>query len=73
MVTNAALVLVDTIERPEEIDLRRAERNAAESEAALHEKQSEQERALVMARMARAMSSVQVKRRKKKIKRTQTC
>ena len=62
MVNNEALVLVDTIERPEEIDLRRAERNAAESEAALHEKQSEQERALVMARMARAMSRVQVKR-----------
>lgn len=62
MVNNEALVLVDTIERPEEIDLRRAERNAAESEAALHEKQGEQERALVMARMARAMSRVQVKR-----------
>ena len=45
-----------------ETDLRRAERNAAESEAALHEKQGEQERALVMARMARAMSRVQVKR-----------
>ena len=65
MVNNEALILVDTIERPEEIDLRRAERNAAESEAALHEKQSEQERALVMARMARAMSRVQVKRRGK--------
>ena len=56
------ILLVSSAERPEEIDLRRAERNAAESEAALHEKQSEQERALVMARMARAVSRVQVKR-----------
>ena len=57
-----ALVLVDTIERPEEIDLSRAERIAAESEALLHEKQSEKEHALLMARMARAMSRVHVKR-----------
>ena len=56
------IVLVDTIERPEEIDLRRAEQIAAESEAALHEKQSEKERALVMARMARAVSRMHVKR-----------
>ena len=62
MEDNEALVLVDTIERPEEIDLHRAEQIAAESEAALHEKHSEQERALVMARMARAMSRVHVKR-----------
>ena len=56
------LLLADSVERPEEIDLRRAERNAAESEAALHEKQSEKEHALLMARMARAMSRVHVKR-----------
>ena len=62
MENNEALVLVDTIERPEEIDLSRAERIAAESEALLHEKHSEQEQALVMARMARAMSRVHVKR-----------
>ena len=59
MENNAALVLV---ERPEEIDLHRAEQIAAESEAALHEKQSEKERALVMARMARAVSRMHVKR-----------
>ena len=35
MENNEALVLVDTIERPEEIDLHRAEQIAAESEAAL--------------------------------------
>ena len=62
MENNEALVLVDTIERPEEIDLHRAEQIAAESEAALHEKQSEKERALVMARMARAVSRMHVKR-----------
>ena len=60
-----ALVLVDTIERPEEIDLHRAEQIAAEAEATLREKHSEQERALVMARMARAMSRMHVKRRGK--------
>lgn len=62
MENNEALVLVDTIERPEEIDLNRAERIAAESEALLHEKHSAQEQALVMARMARALSRVHVKR-----------
>lgn len=65
MEDNEALVLVDTIERPEEIDLHRAEQIAAEAEAALREKHSEQERALVMARMARAMSRMHVKRRGK--------
>ncbi len=65
MENNEALVLVDTIERPEEIDLSRAERIAAESEALLHEKQSEKEQALVMARMARALSRMHVKRRGK--------
>lgn len=49
MEDNEALVLVDTIERPEEIDLHRAEQIAAEAGAALREKHSEQERALVMA------------------------
>ena len=65
MEDNEALVLVDTIERPEEIDLHRAEQIAAEAEAALREKHSAQERALVMARMARAMSRMHVKRRGK--------
>ena len=65
MENNEALVLVDTIERPEEIDLNRAERIAAESEALLHEKHSAQEQTLVMARMARALSRVHVKRRGK--------
>ena len=54
------ILLVSSAERPEEIDL--AEQIAAESEAALHEKQSEKERALVMARMARAVSRMHVKR-----------
>ena len=65
MEDNEALVLVDTIERPEEIDLHRAEQIAAEAEATLREKHREQERALVMARMARAMSRMHVKRRGK--------
>lgn len=65
MEDNEALVLVDTIERPEEIDLHRAEQIAAEAEATLREKHSEQERTLVMARMARAMSRMHVKRRGK--------
>ena len=50
------------MENNEALVLGRAERIAAESEALLHEKQSEKEHALVMARMARAMSRVHVKR-----------
>lgn len=63
MENNEALVLVDTAERPEEIDLRRAEEAAAHAREALHEKHSAQEQAMAMARMARALSRARVKKR----------
>lgn len=61
-----ALVLVDTIERPEEIDLHRAEEMAAEEMAAearaeLKAKRSAQEQAIANARIARAISRIHVK------------
>ena len=51
-----ALVLVDTIERPEEIDLHRAE-----ARAELKAKRSAQEQAIANARIARAISRIHVK------------
>ena len=59
MENGEALLLVDTIERPEEIDLRRAEEMAVASRAA---RPSEQEQALARARIARAVSRMHVKR-----------
>ena len=55
-----ALVLVDTIERPEEIDLHRAE-EAAEARAELTAHHSAQEQAIARARIARAISRIHVK------------
>ncbi len=65
MENNEALLLVDTAERPEEIDLRRAEETAAHAKEELAEKLSAQEHALATARMARAISRAAVKRRGK--------
>ena len=62
---NEALLLVDTAEHPEEIDLRRAEETAAQAREELHEKHSAQEHALALARMSRAISRAQAKRRGK--------
>ena len=56
-----AIMLVDTIERPEEIDLHRAEEMAAEARAELNAKHSEQEQAIARARIARAVSRIHVK------------
>ena len=56
-----ALVLVDTIERPEEIDLHRAEEMAAEARAELTARHSAQEQAIARARIARAISRIHVK------------
>ena len=60
-----ALVLVDTIERPEEIDLHRAEEMAAEARAELKAKRSAQEQAIANARIARAISRIHVKHDRK--------
>ena len=56
-----ALMLVSTVERPEEIDLHRAEEMAAEARAELNAKHSEQEQAIARARIARAVSRIHVK------------
>ena len=56
-----ALVLGDSIERPEEIDLHRAEEMAAEARAELKAKRSAQEQAIANARIARAISRIHVK------------
>ncbi|MFR5404648.1 MAG: FoF1 ATP synthase subunit delta/epsilon [Oscillibacter sp.] len=57
-----ALVLVDTIERPEEIDLHRAEEMAAEVRAPSSRRSAaRQEQAIANARIARAISRIHVK------------
>lgn len=56
-----ALMLVSTVERPEEIDLHRAEEMAAEARAELKAKRSAQEQAIANARIARAISRIHVK------------
>ena len=48
-------------ERPEEIDLHRAEEMAAEARAELKAKRSAQEQAIANARIARAISRIHVK------------
>ncbi len=57
-----ALMLVSTVERPEEIDLHRAEEMAAAARAELKAKRSAQEQAIAHARIARAISRIHVKR-----------
>ena len=56
------LVLVDTAERPEEIDARRARRDADAAREALLQKQSIQEYRAAQATLARALSRLRVKR-----------
>ena len=63
--SDEALLLVDTAEHPDEIDLRRAEETAAAAKEALLQKRSAQEHALAAARMARALSRAAVKQRDK--------
>ncbi|MDO4813121.1 MAG: ATP synthase F1 subunit epsilon [Eubacteriales bacterium] len=65
MENNEALLLVDTAERPEEIDLSRAERDAAEAKEALLQKRSAQESHLAEERMARALNRIKTKKYKR--------
>lgn len=62
MENNEALLLADTVERPEEIDLSRAERDAAEAKEALLQKRSAQESHLAEERMARALGRIRTKK-----------
>ena len=56
-----ALVLVDTAERPEEIDANRAQRAADQAKEELLQKKSIQEYRMAQSNLARALSRLQVK------------
>ena len=58
---NDVLVLVDSIERPEEIDEARARREADEAREALLQKKSRQEYQMAQSTLARALNRLRVK------------
>ncbi len=60
---NEVLVLVDSAERPEEIDIVRAQRVADEAREALLQKKSRQEYQLAQAALARSLNRLRVKAR----------
>lgn len=60
---NEVLVLVDTAERPEDIDANRAKRAADEAKEALLQKRSMQEYQMAQANLARAITRLRVKNR----------
>ena len=60
---NEVLVLVDSAERPEEIDAARAQREADEAREALLQKKSRQEHQIAQATLARALNRLRVKGR----------
>ena len=59
------LVLVDSIERPEEIDVNRAKREAEEAEEAILQKKSRLEYRTAQADLARALNRLKVKNRRR--------
>ncbi len=56
-----ALILADAIEKPEEIDLKRAQRDADAAKEAMLQKRSIQEYHAAQAHLARALNRLQVK------------
>ena len=60
---NEVLVLVDSVERPEEIDAARARREADEAREGMLQKKSRQEYQLAQASLARALNRLRVKGR----------
>jgi len=58
---NDVLVLVDSVERPEEIDAARAQREIDEAKEVLLQKRSRQEHQIAQATMARALNRLRVK------------
>lgn len=60
---NEVLVLVDSVERPEEIDEVRARREADQAREALLQKKSRQEHQVAQATLARALNRLRVKNR----------
>lgn len=65
VVNNRVTVLVETAERPEEIDVRRAEEAKERAQEHLRQKQSIQEYYMTQAALSRAMSRLKVSQRKK--------
>lgn len=59
---NRVLILVDTAERPEEIDENRAKRAAAAAQEAILQKKSIQDYHAAQAKMARAINRLRVKK-----------
>ena len=59
------LVLVDSIERPEEIDVNRVKRKAEEAEEAILQKKSRLEYRTAQADLARALNRLKVKNRRR--------
>lgn len=64
VVNNRVTILVDTAERPDEIDVRRAEEAKERAEEQLRQKQSIQEYYRTQASLARAMNRLKVSRGK---------
>ena len=65
IVNNRVTVLVDTAERPEEIDVRRAEEAKEHAEEQMRQKQSIQEYYRTQASLARAMNRLKVSQGKR--------
>ena len=63
---NDVLILADTIERPEEIDVNRAKRAMAEAKEAILQKKSIKDYYAAQARMTRAISRLKTTRYKSK-------
>ena len=59
--SNEVLVLVDSAERPEEIDAARAKREADQAREAMLQKKSRQEYQLAQGNLARALNRLRVK------------
>ena len=65
IVNNRVTLLVDTAERPEDIDVRRAQEQQERAEEQMRQKQSTQEYYHTQASLARAMSRLRVAQDKK--------
>ena len=63
---NEVTVLMDTVERPEEIDVNRAQRAAAEAKEEMLKKRSRQEYMKAQMELARATSRLRVSKMRKK-------
>lgn len=64
---NDVLLLVDTAERPEEIDINHAKRSAAQAKEAILQKKSIQDYHAAQAKMARAINRLKVKNTKRNV------